>query len=199
MTTPERMYALYRSIEYIVSNQVPGAIVECGVWRGGSMMLAALRLKELGDERDLYLFDTFRGMPAPTAEDGAEAERLWRAAERESHNDWCYAPRAEVERNMLQTAPPERLHLIEGRVEDTLPDNAPDSIALLRLDTDWYDSTRHELTHLYPRLSDHGVLILDDYGHWQGMREAVDEYFADRPMPLLNRIDRGARIAVKVD
>ena len=198
MTTPERMYALYRAIGYIVSNEVPGAIVECGVWRGGSCMMAALRLEELGEQRDIYMFDTFRGMTSPTSEDGDDAERQWREAERESHNEWCYASRDEVQRNMLQVAPHERLHLVEGMVEETLPAAAPESIALLRLDTDWYESTRHELDHLYPRLSQRGVLILDDYGHWQGMRQAVDEYFGER-MPLLTRIDRGARIAVKVD
>jgi O-methyltransferase len=198
MTTPERMYALYRAIPYIVSHEVPGAVVECGVWRGGSCMMSALRLQEAGEERDLYMFDTFRGMAPPTPEDGTEAERRWREAERGSHNEWCYASRQDVERNMLQVAPAERLHLIEGKVEDTLPEAAPESIALLRLDTDWYESTKHELEHLYPRLSRGGVLILDDYGHWQGMQQAVDEYFGDR-MPLLNRIDRGARIAVKVD
>jgi hypothetical protein len=197
MTTPERMYALYQAIGYIVANEVPGSIVECGVWRGGSCMMAALRLEELGEERDFHLFDTFKGMSPPTSEDGEEAERRWREAERGTHNEWCYASREDVERNMLQVLPAERLQLIEGKVEDTLPEAAPDQIALLRLDTDWYDSTKQELVHLYPLLSERGVLILDDYGHWQGMRQAVDEYFGDR-MPLLNRIDRGARIGVKV-
>jgi hypothetical protein len=94
--------------------------------------------------------------------------------------------------------PPERIHLVEGPVEQTLPDAAPDAIALLRLDTDWYESTRHELAHLYPRLAEGGVLILDDYGHWQGARRAVDEYFAGEAPPLLlNRIDYTGRIAVK--
>jgi hypothetical protein len=94
--------------------------------------------------------------------------------------------------------PAERVHLVRGPVEETLPAAAPERLALLRLDTDWYASTRHELEHLYPRLVDGGVLIVDDYGHWQGARQAVDEYFAGTaPPPLLHRIDYTARIGVK--
>jgi len=88
--------------------------------------------------------------------------------------------------------------LVAGAVEDTLPDRAPMEIALLRLDTDWYASTKHELETLYPRLVSGGVLMLDDYGHWTGCRKAVDEYFAaNAPAPLLNRIDYTARVATK--
>src|SRR5207344_857055 len=110
---------------------------------------------------------------------------------------WCRAGFDEVVRNLASTGyPSDRLHFIRGRVEDTIPAGAPEKIALLRLDTDWYESTRHELTHLFPRLSTHGVLIIDDYGHWQGARRAVDEYFSATPI-LLNAIDFTARIAVK--
>jgi O-methyltransferase len=93
-------------------------------------------------------------------------------------SDWCRASIEEVERNVLETGfPPSRLHLIKGKVEDTLPGQAPrGDIAILRLDTDWYASTKHELIHLYPRLISRGVLIIDDYGHWAGARRAVDEY-----------------------
>ena len=91
-----------------------------------------------------------------------------------------------------------RIHFIRGRVEDTIPAQAPARIALLRLDTDFYESTKHELIHLFPRLVPNGVLILDDYGHWQGARKAVDEYFEDNPCRiLLNRIDFAARIGIK--
>ena len=94
--------------------------------------------------------------------------------------------------------PEERLHFVAGRVEDTLPAQAPAEIALLRLDTDWYESTRHELVHLYPRLSEGGVLLVDDYGHWAGAKRAVDEYFATEAPPLLlSRIDYTGRIGIK--
>jgi hypothetical protein len=94
--------------------------------------------------------------------------------------------------------PADRLHLVQGKVEDTLPGAAPARIALLRLDTDWYESTRHELVHLYPRLVPNGVLIIDDYGDWVGAKEAVDEYFAAQPFqPFLSRMDHTGRLAIK--
>jgi O-methyltransferase len=206
MTTPRRIAALCDSVEYAVRAEVPGAVVECGVWKGGSMMAAALTLLGLGaSDRDLHLFDTFQGMPPPTEEDvfsaydGYSPVRHWRRREREGHNTWHYVPADEVRAALLSTGyPAERVHLVEGRVEDTLPERAPDRIAVLRLDTDWYESTRHELEHLYPRLAPGGVLILDDYGHYEGARRAVDEYMAaSGERLLLNRIDYTGRVAVK--
>ena len=94
----------------------------------------------------------------------------------------------------------ERIHFVEGKVEDTIPATLPKRVALLRLDTDWYESTRHELCHLYPLLSRHGILVIDDYGHWQGARQAVDEYFAAQGQPVyLHRVDYTARLVVKQD
>ena len=93
--------------------------------------------------------------------------------------------------------PPEWVAYVEGLVEETITRSAPTRIALLRLDTDWYESTHHELVHLYPQLERGGVLIVDDYGHFAGARKAVDEYFADDPI-LLSRIDYTGRMAVKV-
>ncbi|MEA2466124.1 MAG: O-methyltransferase [Thermoleophilaceae bacterium] len=206
MTTPRRIAALCDSVEHVVRAGVPGAVVECGVWRGGSMMAAALTLLRLGAaDRELYLFDTFAGMPPPTTEDvfsaydGYNPMRHWRRRERGGHNKWHYVPAEDVRAAVLSTGyPAERVHLVEGRVEDTLPGAAPDEIAVLRLDTDWYASTRHELEQLYPRLSAGGVLILDDYGHYEGARRAVDEYFeAQGGRPLLSRIDYTGRVGVK--
>lgn len=206
MTSAERVEALVNAVRYIVANGVAGDIVECGVWRGGSSMAAALTLKELGDERrHLYLYDTFEGMSAPTEEDvtldgvAAKGKFVERQLGEES-SDWCRALLEEVRQNVAGTGyPADRLHFIKGKVEATLPASMPAGpIALLRLDTDWYESTRHELVHLYPRLVRGGVLIVDDYGHWAGARKAVDEYFsAHPPALLLNRIDYTARIAVK--
>jgi hypothetical protein len=86
-----------------------------------------------------------------------------------------------------------------GKVEDTIPADIPEKIALLRLDTDWYESTKHELIHLFPRLQKGGVLIIDDYGFWKGARKAVDEYFAENNIQiLLNRIDDTGRMAIKL-
>jgi hypothetical protein len=104
----------------------------------------------------------------------------------------------EVVGNLASTGyPVERSYFIKGLVEETVPDQAPARIALLRLDTDWYRSTLHELDHLFHRISPGGVLIVDDYGHWRGAKEAVDEFFSGSGVHLLlNRIDYTGRIAV---
>ena len=204
LTPPERIYSCTRAVEYIVQRGIPGAIVECGVWKGGTMMAVALTLLRLGDARDLYLFDTFEGMAPPSAADvdfrGVDAaSQLARGKDPTRDRIWAFASEDEVRRSLLSTGyDPSRMHFVRGKVEDTLPGRAPDSISLLRLDTDWYESTRHELEHLYPRLVKGGVIIIDDYGHWQGARRATDEYLAANDIGLLlNRIDYTARIGVK--
>jgi len=204
-TTPQRVVGLVDAVKYVTRNKIPGSIVECGVWRGGSVMAVAWTLLELGDTaRDIYLFDTFEGMSPPT-----EKDKLWdgtlvadalAARDRtQPDNLWAYAPLEAVQRNVRSTGyPADRFHFVQGKVEDTLPAQAPEQIALLRLDTDWYESTRHELTHLYPRLAPNGVLIIDDYGDFQGARLAVDEYFAGQAYaPLLSRMDSTGRMAIK--
>lgn len=205
MTSTKRLYALIQAVRHVAAAAIPGNVVECGVWRGGSMMAAARTLLECGDTtRELHLFDTFAGMSAPDARDvaidGRSASDLLRAQDKmESGSAWCYATLEEVQAAMSDTGyDAARIHYVKGKVEDTIPRSAPARIALLRLDTDWYESTRHELEHLYPRLSPGGVLIIDDYGHWAGCRQAVDEYFASRSIHLLlNRVDYTGRIAVK--
>lgn len=204
MTSPERVLALREAIRYLSRAGIPGAIVECGVWRGGSMMTVALSLIEMNDtNRDLYLFDTYEGMPPPSEKDkdgcGNPATELL-ANTPPGTGIWCEAGLEDVRANLLKTGyPPERLHFVKGKVEETLPHHGLGQIALLRLDTDWYESTRHELNQLYPLLVTGGVLIIDDYGHWQGSKAAVDEYFADssRSPVLLQRVDYTGRIGVK--
>ncbi len=201
MTGPERIYALMQAARYVSNHNIPGAIVECGVWRGGSMATVARTLLQKGDvSRDLYLFDTFEGLPDPKAEDveyrGVHAAKVIEDNPAARCGD---APLEQVRGVMQATGYPEqKIHLVPGKVEETLPGSAPDSIALLRLDTDWYESTRHELIHLFPRVSKAGVIIIDDYGHWLGARKACDEYFSQNQIPiLLNRIDYTGRIALK--
>src|SRR5262249_10159363 len=151
----------------------------------------------------LYLYDTFEGMTKPTeldkSYDGAAASDQLKSVP-ERTGVWCYAQLDEVRANLLSTSyPTEHLHFIRGRVEDTIPTQVPPQIALLRLDTDWYESTRHELEHLYPLLSHGGVIIIDDYGHWQGAKKATDEFFNAMRTPILfNRLDYTGRIAVKL-
>ncbi|WP_253712319.1 TylF/MycF/NovP-related O-methyltransferase [Bradyrhizobium sp. WD16] len=206
MTSVERTYALYQSVRYIEAANIPGAIVECGVWRGGSIMVALATLKALGrTERDVYLFDTFEGLPRPDEDKdidvlGNRAIDGWLPHARgNERSNWAYASLEDVRANIGLTGYPlDRVHFIKGMVESTLPGNAPGRIALCRLDTDWYASTRHEMIHLYPRLSVGGVLIIDDYGHFRGARQAVDEYLAETRTPLLlNRIDYSGRLAIK--
>jgi O-methyltransferase len=205
MTTPERIYALIQAVRYVSSAGIPGSIVECGVWRGGSMMAIALALSAAQrSDTDLYLLDTYEGMSEPSSIDvdfrgQAASTKLSNSKRKKASEIWAYSPLEEVKRNMARTGYDEaRLHFIKGKVEDTLPGEAPEQIALLRLDTDWYASTRHELVHLYPRLSRGGVLLLDDYGHWTGARLAVDEYLSENNLYLLlNRVDASGRVAVK--
>jgi O-methyltransferase len=206
MTTPERVLGLMNAVRYVIANNIPGSIVECGVWKGGSMMSVAKTLMKLNAQRDLYLFDTFAGMTAPSSKDSTAFEKESPTVafeERKSSEGivhWSYSPLETTRQNMLSTGyPQERIHFVKGPVEQTIPGQAPESIALLRLDTDFYESSKHELEHLYPRLVSGGVIIIDDYGHWDGARMAVDEYIQKNRIPLLlNRIDYTGRIGVKV-
>jgi O-methyltransferase len=206
MTSVERLFALYSAVKYVLDNNIGGDFVECGVWKGGSAMMMAGLLKKRGiTARKLILYDTYEGMPAPTDEDkdssGEQAIRLMEQQQKEdAASVWCYSPFEEVRENLQKTGwPEENIIMIKGKVEDTIPAHLPtNKIALLRLDTDWYESTRHELKHLYPLLVEKGVLLIDDYGHWQGCRKAVDEYIGQHKLPiLLNRIDETGRLAIK--
>ena len=205
MTSIERMYCLYQSLNYIIENKIPGDCVECGVWKGGSSMLMALVLKEKGETwRKIYLYDTFEGMSEPTETDknflGEPAKKLLETQEKNDNASvWCYSSMDEVSANLSKTAYPiENLILIKGKVEETLNTTLPNQVALLRLDTDWYESTKIELQRLFPLTVTKGVVIFDDFGHWEGAKKAVMEYFSQSPIkPLLQRIDETGRIMVK--
>lgn len=202
MTSVERIVSLINAVSYISDNKIEGDFAECGVWRGGSMMTVALTLVAHNDtSRELFLYDTYEGMSAPTdfdkSFDGISAE----AQMQQEAGKWCYASIEDVRQNILSTGyPKEKIHLVKGKVEDTIPQTLPKKLSLLRLDTDWYESTKHELNHLFPLLTPEGVLVIDDYGHWQGARRAVDEYFAEQNRKVyLHRIDYTGRIAVGVN
>jgi O-methyltransferase len=205
MTTPERIASLCNAVNYLVANDIKGDFVECGVWRGGSTMAAIDTLIKAGDtSREIYLYDTFEGMSAPTEIDkvftGTGADELMNSSNREDATSvWCYSALEEVQQNVGGLKyPAHKIHYVKGKVEDSIPQTLPGKIALLRLDTDWYESTAHELKHLYPLLVPGGVIIIDDYGHWEGARKAVDEYIESQKLPLLlNRIDYTGRIGIK--
>lgn len=202
MTNNDKLYGLIQSVRYIARHKIPGDIVECGVWRGGSMQAAARALLEADDQsRDLYLFDTFEGMSEPTELDVRRDGKL--AADLMERHDkssplWAAASLEDVQAGFEQVPyPKDKLHFIVGKVEDTIPGRLPEQIAILRLDTDWYESTKHELDQAYSRLSPGGVLIIDDYGHWAGSKKATDEFVDALEEPLLLlRLGQG-RIAVK--
>lgn len=209
MTTMERLYAVYEAVGYIVRNRIPGDLVECGVWKGGSSMMAALALAQHGDDgsRRIWLYDTFAGMPEPGPRDakldakpdgGDDSAAKWRQHQADGHNAWNYGPLDEVRANMAATGfPAGRTVFVQGKVEETLAGRRPERIALLRLDTDFYESTKAELAALAPLLGPGSVLVVDDYGSWAGSKQAVDEWLAATGLPLfLARSDVGGRIAV---
>jgi hypothetical protein len=202
LTSHERIAALRDAVRHVIATDVAGAFVECGVWRGGSAMVIAATLRELGiHDRDLFLFDTFTHMPFPGEEDvdvfGRAAADYYEVAS--AADAFRYLPLEAVQDAVASTGyPRERTHFVQGMVEETIPEQAPAEIALCRLDTDWYESTAHEMEHLYPRVAPGGVLLIDDYGHFQGSKKAVDEYVAAHDLRLLlHRIDFTGRLVVK--
>lgn len=210
LVSPCRTQALCSSIEYLVRHRIPGDIVECGVWKGGSMMAAALTLNRLGASgRDLWLYDTFDGLTAPSGLDVDITGRSALDQMKECHPNllpsrqgdrvvFACASLEEVRHNMdtVQYRGGE-IRFVKGPVEATIPHEIPAEIALLRLDTDFYSSTKHELEHLVPRMAPGSILIVDDYGTWLGARRAVDEFLEGSGIPIyLSRIDETARMAV---
>jgi O-methyltransferase len=167
----ERAYATYRACRYAARYKIPGCFAECGVFRGGMSMLAGLTFIAHDEgRRDIWLYDTFAGMTAPSPEDGEAAA---------GYNPQMVASSLqEVQRNFGSIGYPGCSLFVEGDVCETLkqPANVPKEIAVLRLDTDWYESTRVELDILYGKVARRGVVLCDDYGYWQGARKAVDEF-----------------------
>jgi len=206
MASPERLWATVMACRHAIEQDIPGDFVECGVWRGGNSLIAAAMCNLLGSEKNVYLFDTFEGMTKPTdrdtfAQSGRSAGDEFRKNQRSSHNEWCYASLEDVRSNFDRWGLlGERVRFVQGDVAGTLADESllPAIISVLRLDTDWYESTKLELEVLYPRLSPGGVLIIDDYGFWAGARQAANEYFLTTgPRPFLQYIDNTGRMGVK--
>jgi O-methyltransferase len=196
---------LIQAVNYIEDNSIPGDIVECGVWRGGSMLAAAKIMKQRNSlQRKLFLFDTYEGMNKPIEVDvsvmGTNAVAKFNSLKTsESSSAYCDATLDDVKQTMsLSDYPDCNIIYKKGMVENTLPCNEINRIALLRLDTDWYESTKHELVHLYDKVVSGGVLIIDDYGYWKGAKKAVDEFFQERGLRVfMGRIDATGRVAVK--
>lgn len=206
MAGTRRMSALVSSVEYCIREGIEGDFVECGVWRGGSALAIALKLEQMGvADRNLWLYDTFQGMTAPTELDveaatGTAADTLMNATELgDGNNVWAHASLEDVRKTLsLTTYPTQRVSYVVGDVTTTLTERAPEAICLLRLDTDFYDSTRAELEVLYSRVSSRGLVVIDDYGHWLGARAAVDEFIAAiSERPLMVPLDYTGRLLIK--
>ena len=201
----QALHMTYQAAKHVVRHAIPGDVVECGVWRGGCAILMAESMMLNGDTtRQIYLYDTFAGMPEPSQDDvsrfsGRPAIEKFRAQRKAEHTEWCYASLQEVERNTASSRyPRERFTLVKGMVEETIPSQAPPQISILRLDTDWYASTKHTLEHLFPRLSPGGVLIIDDYGAWTGATKALDEYLATNAIRSMPYMDPGTGRALLI-
>jgi len=209
MGSRERVVATINACKHAVQAGIEGDFVECGVWRGGNSIAAKLTFENYGSDKKVWLFDTFTGMTPPTEHDTTRfseksaAERFVEAQTRE-HNDWCFASLEDVQANFKAAGTNMGgVRFVAGDVMKTLADgsNLPEALSVLRLDTDFYDSTKAELETLYPRLSIGGSLLIDDFGHWDGARRAVEEYVATLPprsRPLLNYTDYSGRMGIKV-
>lgn len=182
MTSVERIEFLYKSLEYIRENKIKGDYVECGVWKGGNIIGMIKYLEYYNNlNNNIWAYDTFSGMTDPESVDiDLNNNNSVDILNNELVKAYCSLDEVKNNvNNFSKKYPKENIKYIVGDVSETLmvEENLPDTISLLRLDTDWYKSTKIELEVLYDRLSDNGILIIDDYGHWRGCKKAVDEFF----------------------
>jgi len=187
----ETLRSLYEAAREVVEQSIPGTAVECGVARGGSAATIATALSETDPSREVLLFDTFEGLPAPTREnpDYDRAVRL---------TGGCRGEMQEVD-ELFHRLGLRNYRLIQGMFQDTLPQADTGEISLLHIDGDWYESTRACLENLWDRVSDGGIVQIDDYGEWQGCKKAVDEFFGGRAIDVrLQYVDPSARRLVKL-
>ena len=203
----ERFLTLYQSINYVFKNDIQGDFVECGIFKGGSsMMMAHMLAEQFQSQKNqkIWMYDTFEGMAnASKYDENIDNQKAFieldRIKKKENLNDiWAYSSLDYAKNNLKKTNIDEdKLIYIKGLVEETLYKRKPKEIALLRLDTDFYESTKSELEILYPLLQKGGILIIDDYGHWKGCKKAVDEYFLNKKDIFFQQIDYSGIVGVK--
>jgi O-methyltransferase len=208
MTGFERMYFLIKAIEQIKNNKIQGDFVECGVWKGGNLILFQKMIEKLNIKKKIYAYDTFKGMTEPGKFDFTfekkDAKKILRTLKKKKVDPKKNIVLAEcsledvIKNYEKNTRPNKNLFCIKGPVEETLEikRNIPKKISVLRLDTDWYESTKIELEVLFPLLVKDGILIIDDYGYWNGAKKAVDRYFFKKPIALF-KIDFTSRFVIK--
>lgn len=201
------------AVRFILARKVEGAIVECGVGNGNFPYQWMQELNACREVREMYLYDTFAGLVRPTEKDFTCADAVlyqmspeevmqrWESEViSEKVNGWCYDSLESVQGRLRATGYPEvHVHYVVGDVMETLAceEKLPEKIAILRLDTDWYESSKWELERLYDRVPSGGVVIFDDYFHWDGQRRATDEFFRVRGLrPTLVAIGNGKTAAM---
>ncbi len=206
MTTRIRIYNLLQALKYVKQKSIKGDFVECGVWKGGNLILFQKFIeKDFKDEnRTIFAFDTFEGMNEPDENDfdlktKISAKNLLEVEKDKKSNLWGVCSLEDVKENILENCSSlKNIKFVKGKVENTLDDldNLPQKISVLRLDTDWYKSTKKELEVLYDRVSSGGVIIIDDYGHWGGSKKSVDEFFAGK-FVWMHYVDYACRLIIK--
>ncbi|NBX98218.1 macrocin O-methyltransferase [bacterium] len=186
ITSIERIQKLYDELEHIRINNIDGDLVECGVYKGGNILGMMEYCQFFNINKTIWAYDTFSGMTKP---EDIDIDHNNIKAIDQFENIKCLETLENVKKNLSRSQYNNTKYII-GDVCNTLQieENIPKSIALLRLDTDWFESTMCELKVLFPRLSNNGSLIIDDYGHWNGCKEAVDLYFSNSPY-VFEKID----------
>jgi hypothetical protein len=191
MCSVARLRGLHEGVKLVVEEHLDGDVVECGCARGGSAALMALTLRQLGERRNLWLFDTFEGLPAPTADDpDYEIAELFTGS--------CKGQLDEVRELFRERGVAEGVQFVKGLFQDTIPGSAIERIALLHIDGDWYESVKVCLETLYDKVVPGGIIQFDDYGYWKGARKAVDEFFLKRGLRVeMTRLDYSGRALQK--
>jgi O-methyltransferase len=201
MTNFERMWSLIQSFHHVRQESLVGDFVECGVWKGGNIILLKKLIEKFNFKKSIYGFDTFEGMVEPSFYDvnynNKSAKKMF-DEHKKKEIGFAMCSLDDVKRNIKKNTKPDNIFLIKGKVENTLKNKKklPKKISILRLDTDFYESTKIELEILFPRLVKGGVLIVDDYGFWKGAKKAVDEYFCDYRQ-FMHYVDHSCRLLIK--
>jgi hypothetical protein len=206
MTSIPSQWSLIQSINHVIRNNVEGSFVECGIFRGGNIILMSKLLEKHKVEKNIFAYDTFEGMPLPGEDDldlrgNSSIDKFLELKNYEKEgSQWCYCNIQDVKSNIkkFNINYLKNINFIKGKVEETLLDvkNLPKKISLLRLDTDFYSSTKIELNILFPLLEKNGILIVDDYGHFMGAKKAVDEFFYEKKA-WFHRVDYSTRLLIK--
>lgn len=206
MTPKIRIYNLLQSLRHIKYHNIIGDYVECGVWRGGNLILfnKFIENEDFKSNKKIFAYDTFEGMTDPDENDfdlssKISAKDLLKKDAKKKTNVWGICNLEQVKLNLNKNLKNiNNINLIKGSVEETLNsiNNIPEKISLLRLDTDWYSSTKKELEVLYEKVSSGGVIIIDDYGHWGGAKKAVDQFFRDKYV-WMHYVDYACRLIIK--